>query len=121
MKTLKFAREHIKPIQEGRKRFTLRKKPEPSDPLITKNETVAFREAAEDGDIFAYAAILLKTETTPGGWAALNPDGYADYADGKELANKLDAYYPEADIGVNTRLEAYGFLKFASCTLEAEE
>lgn len=99
--TLKFAEEHIQPILGGKKTVTLRLDVDYEAFKIGRR----FHLCDEDGDRFATAYVDDRGYTTVEMAAKMDFDGHRSYRSTDELLEELRGYYPDEEIGPNTKLE----------------
>lgn len=98
---LKFADKHIQPILGGKKTVTLRLDLDYEKFQIGRR----FHLCDENGDRFASAHVDDRGYTTVEMAAKMEFDGHRTYRSIDELIEELRGYYPNEEIGPNTRLE----------------
>lgn len=98
---LKFDDKHIMPILNGEKTVTLRIGMESGD--FEEGSPILFCD--EGGDWFAEAGVVDRGYTTVEMAAKMDWDGHRNYDGVDELLEELRSYYPDEEIGPNTKLE----------------
>lgn len=97
---LKFANKHVEPILKGKKTATLRVGLDEDLPIGAR-----FQLCNENGYRFASAIVDDRGYTTVDMAARMDFDGHRNYRSPEDLVEELEGYYPDEEIGEQTRVE----------------